>query len=149
MTSGSDRGNSTQQEEKIEWTHCHKHHPSTCRRIIEGFFLCGSTYHLIVNCQRGSECSRNAQGSSRVRSNVSPPTRDRARGRGCLGKHRRSIASETVNHSTITSPVEAYAMRAREDQDTPGVIMGNFTLYDTEMYALVDPGSKHSYICIE
>ena len=40
-------------------------------------------------------------------------------------------------------------MRAREDQDAPGVIVGNFTLYDNKMHALVDPGSTHSYICIE
>ena len=40
-------------------------------------------------------------------------------------------------------------MRTREDQDTPGVIAGNFTLYDTEMHALVDPSSKNSYMCIE
>ena len=40
-------------------------------------------------------------------------------------------------------------MRAREDQDAPGFITGNFTLYDNEMHALVDPGSTHSYICIE
>ena len=29
------------------------------------------------------------------------------------------------------------------------MIAGNFTLYDNEMHALVDPGSTHSYICIE
>ena len=40
-------------------------------------------------------------------------------------------------------------MRAREDQNAPGVIASNFTLYDTEMHALVDPSSTHSYICIE
>ena len=40
-------------------------------------------------------------------------------------------------------------MRAREDQDAPWVIAGNFTLYDTEMHASVDPGSTHSYIFIE
>ena len=40
-------------------------------------------------------------------------------------------------------------MRAREDQDAPGVIAGNFTLYDNEMHALIDPCSTHSYICIE
>ena len=40
-------------------------------------------------------------------------------------------------------------MRARKDQDALGVIAGNFTLYDTEMHALVNPGSTHSYICIE
>ena len=40
-------------------------------------------------------------------------------------------------------------MRAREGQDALGVIAGNLTLYDTEMHALVDLGSTHSYICIE
>ena len=40
-------------------------------------------------------------------------------------------------------------MRAREDQDAPGVIVANFTLYNIKMHALIDPGSTHSYICIE
>ena len=40
-------------------------------------------------------------------------------------------------------------MRAREEHDAPKVIAGNFPLYDTEMHALIDPGSTHSYICIE
>ena len=40
-------------------------------------------------------------------------------------------------------------MRAREDQDVPGVIVGNFTLYNIEMHVLIDPSSTHSYICIE
>ena len=40
-------------------------------------------------------------------------------------------------------------MRAREDQDAPGVITGNFTLYNIEMHALINSGSTHSYICIE
>ena len=40
-------------------------------------------------------------------------------------------------------------MRAHEDQDAPGVIAGNFTLYNIEMHALIDTGSTHSYICIE
>ena len=40
-------------------------------------------------------------------------------------------------------------MRALKDQDAPGVIASNFTLYDNKMHALVYPGSTHSYICIE
>ena len=102
-----------------------------------------------MNCPRGSRTSRNPQGSSRGGSNVPPPTRDRGRERGSSGQHRRSIALETVNRPTTTSPARAYAMRACEDQDAPGVIAGIFSLYDTEMHAFVDPGSTHSYICIE
>ena len=60
-----------------------------------------------------------------------------------------SIVLETVDRPTPTTLARAYAMRAREDQDVPGVIAGNFTLYNTEIHALIDPGSTHSYICIE
>ena len=56
---------------------------------------------------------------------------------------------ETVDRPTPTAPARAYAMRAREDQDAPGVIVGNFTLYNTEIHALIDPSFTHSYICIE
>ena len=42
-----------------------------------------------------------------------------------------------------TAPARAYAMRAREDQDAPEVIVGIFSLYDIEMHALIDPGSTH------
>ena len=105
--------------------------------------------HLIMNCPRGSRSSRNPQGSSRGGSNVPPLTRDRGKGQGSSGQHRRSITSETVNYPTTTSLARAYAMRACEDQDAPGVIVGNFTLYNNEMHALIDPGSTHSYVCIE
>ena len=91
---------------------------------------------------------RNPQGSSREGSNIPPSTRDRGRGRGSSGQQGRGIASETVNRPTTAVPALAYAIQARGDQDAPGVIMGNFTLYDNEMHALVYPGSTHSYICI-
>ena len=38
---------------------------------------------------------------------------------------------------------------AREDQDDLEVIAGIFSLYDIEMHALINPGSNHSYVCIE
>ena len=47
------------------------------------------------------------------------------------------------------APARAYAMKAREDQDAPKVIAGIFSLYDIEMHALIDPGSTHSYVCME
>ena len=62
---------------------------------------------------------------------------------------RGSIVSETVSRPTPTTPAQAYAIRARKDQDVPGVIAGNFTLYNIEIHALIDPSSTHSYICIE
>ena len=40
-------------------------------------------------------------------------------------------------------------MKAREDQDAPEVIAGIFSLYDTEIHALIDHGFTHSYVCME
>ena len=40
-------------------------------------------------------------------------------------------------------------MRAREDPDIPGVIASTFTLFDIDLYDLIDLGSTHSYICME
>ena len=88
------------------------------------------------------------KGSGRGRSVALPLTQDRGRGRGGPFQHRGrgGIVLETMDHLTPTTPARAYAMRAREDQDAPGVIAGNFTLYNTEIHALIDPGSTHSYI---
>ena len=73
------------------------------------------------------------------------------RGSGCGGsvQHRGSTVSETVDHHITTAPAQAYAMKAHEDQDALEVIAGIFSLYNTEMHALIDPNSTHSYVCTE
>ena len=102
-TLGFGKGTSTEQGERIECPHCHKHNYGICGRLTGGCFRCGSTNHLIVNCSQGSGIPRNPQGSSRGGSNVSPLTRDKGRGQGSLGQNRRNITSEIVNHPNITS----------------------------------------------
>ena len=39
-------------------------------------------------------------------------------------------------------------MKSGEDKDAPDVIVGNFHIFETNVHALIDPGSTHSYICI-
>ena len=102
---------------------------------------------MIANCPQGSGSSRNPQGSGKEGSNVPPRTQSRGRGRSST--QGRGSASETVNRPATTAPARAYAMRAREDSDIPSVIFGTFTLFDIDLYALIDPGSTHSYICTE
>ena len=65
MTHSSCRGTSTEQEERHACPHCHKYHLGICKRVIGGCFRCGGTDHMITNCPRGSESSRNPQGSGR------------------------------------------------------------------------------------
>ena len=47
------------------------------------------------------------------------------------------------------TPAREFSIRAREDPDTLEVMVGIFSLSDIEMHALIDPGSTHSYVCIE
>ena len=102
---------------------------------------------MIANYPRGSGSFRNPKGSSRRGLNV--PAQTRSRGRGRSGSQGKGSASETVNRPSTTAPARAYAMRAHEDPDAQGVIASTFTLFDIDLYALIDPGSTHSYICIE
>ena len=103
------------------------------------------------NFPKESRDNKNPQSNNIKRSAAPPSTRDRGRGRGGQSQHRGQggTVSEIVDHPMPTAPARAYAMKAREDQDAPEVIVGIFSLYDIEMHALINPGSTHSYVCIE
>ena len=47
------------------------------------------------------------------------------------------------------APARAYEMKEVEDTNAPDVIVGNFTIFDTTVHALIDPGSTHSYVCTD
>ena len=57
--------------------------------------------------------------------------------------------TQTLGKQDGHGPSRAYAMKAVEDTDALNVIVGNFTIFDIIMHALIDPGSTHSYICID
>ncbi|KAA3483369.1 DNA/RNA polymerases superfamily protein [Gossypium australe] len=61
-----------------------------------------------------------------------------------------SVRNVGLEYSTMRSearaPVRAYSIGAWEEASSPDVITGNFSLFDTDIVALIDPGSTHSYI---
>ena len=145
------RGVSIRQGEIPECPHCHRRHLGVCRILTGGCFRCGSLEHLKTQCPRALGDNRSQQGSGRGRSATPLSTHDRGRGRSDPSWHRGrgGIVSETVDRPMPTTLARAYAMKAREDQNAPEVIEGIFSLYDTEMHALIDLGSTHSYVCME
>ena len=38
-------------------------------------------------------------------------------------------------------------MKEVEDKDASDVIVSKFSIFETNVYALIDPGSTHSYVC--
>ena len=151
MAPSSSRGASVRQGEALECPHFHRWHLGVCRLLIGGCFRCGSTNHFMVNCSKESGDNRSRQGSGRVRYVAPPSTLNRGRGRGGLIQHRGrgGTVSDTMDRPMPITPIQEYAMKAREYQDAPEVIADIFSLYDIEMHALIDPGSTHSYVCIE
>ncbi|XP_075104695.1 uncharacterized protein LOC142178843 [Nicotiana tabacum] len=45
------------------------------------------------------------------------------------------------------STARVYAMRQKNDQDGPDVVVGKFHLFGISVVTLFDPGSSHSYVC--
>ena len=100
---------------------------------------CGSMEHKIRECNRARPFTTPQTGG-----NVSSVQKDS-----------KSVASPSVPRQGTQNlarqdgraPARAYAMKAVEDTDAPYVIVGNFTIFDTIVHALIDLGSTHSYVC--
>ncbi|KAG8493251.1 hypothetical protein CXB51_010731 [Gossypium anomalum] len=61
----------------------------------------------------------------------------------------RGATKDTAGRPEVRAPTRTYAIRPREDTSAPDVITGTFSLLDTDITALIDPGSTHSYICVK
>ena len=103
---------------------------------------CGSNQHKIKDCPR-------------ARSFTSPRTGGIFSAIQKSNKDNKSIASpsaprqatQNMGRKDAHAPARAYAMKAVEDKDVPDVIVGKFSIFETNVYALIDLSSTHSYIC--
>ena len=122
-------------------SHCGKNHKGECWRLTGACLICGSKEHRAKDCSRA--CS------------FTPPQTGGTT--SVAQKGNKSVASpsvlrqgtQTLGRQDGRASARAYAMKAVEDTDAPDVIVGNFQIFDTTVHALIDPGSTHSYICID
>ncbi|KAA3479903.1 DNA/RNA polymerases superfamily protein [Gossypium australe] len=129
--------------EKPECKHCRKRHLGSCRLNDGACFRCGSLDHFIRDCPKPVE----PETFQNLRSDNVP-----LRGRPSKNVRNVSGSQRTTRDNVVRyearAPARAYAIRAREEASSPDMITGTFTLYDTSVIALIDPGSMHSYICM-
>ncbi|KAG8496931.1 hypothetical protein CXB51_008102 [Gossypium anomalum] len=141
-TSVASVGNNRQ--EKPECLQCGRRHVGECwgKSINRACYRCGSRDHFIRDCTEPDEKNK-VQGtrSSGATNRGRPPRNTGGRGGSQRGTSDMAVQSET------RAPARAYAIRAREEASSPDVITGTFTLFDTNVIALIDPGSTHSYVC--
>ncbi|KAA3480639.1 Gag-Pol polyprotein [Gossypium australe] len=129
--------------EKPECKHYGKRHPGSCRLNDKACFRCGSLDHFIRDCPEfvEQETAQNLRfDNAPVRGRPFQNTRN------VSGSQR--TTRDTVARSEARAPARAYAIRAREEASSLDVITGTFTLDDTSVIALIDPGSTNSYICM-
>ncbi|KAA3467302.1 reverse transcriptase [Gossypium australe] len=105
--------------------------------------ICGSLDHFICDCPESVE----PETTQNLRSdNVSVRGRPSRNARNVSGSQR--CTRDTITRSEARATARAYPIRAREEASSPDVLTGIFTLYDTSVIALIDPGFTHSYICM-
>ncbi|KAA3473899.1 Gag-Pol polyprotein [Gossypium australe] len=120
-----------------------RRHPGECRMNNRACFKCGSQDHFIRDCPKLAEKDnvQNARPSNTA-------TRGRPQKNAENASGNRGTTRDSIVRSDARAPAKAYAIRAREEASSPDVITDTFSLYDTNVIALIDPGSTHSYICM-
>ncbi|XP_040952743.1 uncharacterized protein [Gossypium hirsutum] len=142
ISTGSVRGPS-REIDIPDCQHCGKKHRGECWKLTRGCFRCGSTDHFIRDCPKvDSTVPVTSQRSVSI-------ARGRGLGRGgsvSRGGSIRRSSDIATQQSEAKVPARAYVVRTREEGDAHDVVTGIFLLYSELVYALIDPGSSHSYI---
>ncbi|KAA3469742.1 DNA/RNA polymerases superfamily protein [Gossypium australe] len=109
----------------------------------EACYKCGSLDHYFKDCPERIE-----KDTDQTLKPSNPALRGRPpRHPGNVSGSRNATKDSTIK-SKARAPTMTYAIRAKEDASALDVITGTFSLLDTYITALIDPGSTHSYICM-
>ncbi|KAG8489287.1 hypothetical protein CXB51_017338 [Gossypium anomalum] len=141
---GKEKNVSNNRQEKPECPQCGRRHIGECwgKSINRACYRCDSKDHFIRDCTESDEKNKmQSARSSGTATRGRPPRNTGGRGGSQRG------TSDTAVRSETRAPARAYAIRAREEASSPDVITGTFTLFDTDVIALIDPGSAYSFVC--
>ncbi|XP_052888055.1 uncharacterized protein LOC128296656 [Gossypium arboreum] len=132
---------SVQNSPKPRCKECGRFHSGECWGRTGACYRSGSTYHFIQDCPKLlKEEEEQKEKQMATPQKVKCSSQSSATATVCS---RMSSAARLE----AQAPTRTYAIRAREEAKAPDVIADNFYLFNDFVYALIDPGSTHSYIC--
>ncbi|KAA3458732.1 Gag-Pol polyprotein [Gossypium australe] len=128
---------------RLECQHCGRRHLDKCRMNDRACFKCSFQDHFIRDSPEMAE-------KDKIQKARSGNTATRGRPPRNIGNvtNSKGVTKDSTVKSEARAPARAYAIRAREEATSPNVITATFSLYDTNVIALIDPGSTHSYVCV-
>ncbi|KAA3486486.1 Gag-Pol polyprotein [Gossypium australe] len=127
---------------KLKCKYYNKLHFGECRLRSGACYRCGSLNHFLKDCLERIE--KDIDQTSKL---SNPASRGRPSRRLGNVNGSRGATKDSIVKSEPQAPAKTYDIRAREDTTAPDVITSKFSLLDTDITTLIDPGSTHSYIC--
>ncbi|XP_070057846.1 uncharacterized protein [Nicotiana tomentosiformis] len=123
---------------------CGKNHYGACIRAYGACFYCGSLDHKVKDCPNTNPLS-----STHTEGSVQKPVTTHSQANSGARPRNMQVAglSGANQGSGSRATARVYAMRQKNDQDVPGVVVGKFHLFGTFVVTLFDLGSSHSYVC--
>ncbi|KAL4341455.1 hypothetical protein GQ457_08G021100 [Hibiscus cannabinus] len=124
---------------------CRKKHPvGPCYKQSGACFFCGEQGHLIRDCPANMAKTTKAPATHSPSTQYSQGRGPRQAASGASGRTRGSAS--TSNRPIGKAPVQVYHVRGCEEEVDPDVIAGIIELHTHLVYALIDPGSTHSFV---
>ncbi|VFQ86370.1 unnamed protein product [Cuscuta campestris] len=124
---------------------CRRNHLGECW-FTQGLCLgCGKAGHFKRDCPTNPGLAFSTA-ETHTQASAARPTQSQ---RTTAGSNPRKSLNQNQSHDRQHggTPAHTYAMQGRTEVNRD-VILGMFSLFDTHMLALIDPGSTLSYICI-
>ena len=122
-------------------THCRRKHKGECWRLTGAYLVCRSNEHKVKDCSRARSFTTPWTGGT-----VSAVQKSNKDNKSITSPSAPRQATQTIGIQDARALAWVYAMKAVEDKDAPDVIVGNFLIFETIRYVLIDPGSTHSYV---
>ncbi|VFQ90820.1 unnamed protein product [Cuscuta campestris] len=120
---------------------CGRRHPGECWYTLGLFLGCGQAGHF------RKECPKNPGEAFSTAPAAPAPAAQPAQSQK-LAAASSQPKRQASGAQAGKTPARTYAIRGRTEQPAHDVIMGMFTLFDTSITALIDPGSTLSYVCM-